>query len=183
MAAVGRRVTGRWIDLSQPFDGDAPYVPHPPPEFEELHAFDGDGVNVQWYGPTPHVGTHVDASRHFVPGGETIDGLSPDRFAGGAVVLDVARDDPGPVTPRRSPRPTARSGGDVVVVRTGWGQRYGGDGYERYPWLTADAADWLLDRDHKLLGIDTRWPDRPRAMRPEAGTSIRSTANRYPRAS
>lgn len=161
-------MSDRWVDLSQPFDADAPHGSHPPPEFEELRAVEEDGVNVQWYGASTHVGTHVDAPRHFVPGGDTIDDLSPDRFAGDGVVLDAARDEPGPIDAEALAAADGEvRAGDVVLVRTGWGQRYGDDGYERYPWLTADAAEWLLERDPELLGVDTRSPDRPRAMRPD----------------
>jgi kynurenine formamidase len=161
-----------WVDLSQPFDADAPHGPHPPPELEELHAVEEDGVNVQWYGAATHVGTHVDAPRHFVPDGDTIDDLSVSRYAGDGVVLDATRENPGPIdadalAEALDATDGAVRAGDVVLVRTGWGRRYGEDGYERYPWLTADAAEWILEKDPKLLGVDTRSPDRPRAMRPD----------------
>lgn len=156
-----------WVDLSQPFDAATPHGPHPEPEFEELRTVESDGVNVQWYGATTHVGTHVDAPRHFVPGGETIDDLALDRFAGDGVVLDATREDPEPLDAGalRAADGEVRDG-DVVLVRTGWTERYGEAGFERYPWLDASAADWLLDRAVRLLGVDTRSPDRPRAMRP-----------------
>jgi arylformamidase len=158
-----------WVDLTQPFDADVPHSPAlPPPEFESLHDVETDGVNAQWLGTPTHVGTHVDAPRHMVPGGDTIDDLPLDRFAGPAVVLDVTRDEPGAIDAAALERAdgTVRAG-DVVLVRTGWGDRYGEDGYERYPWLTGDAGDWLLDRDVRLLAVDTPSPDRPRAMRPD----------------
>jgi kynurenine formamidase len=50
--------------------------------------------------------------------------------------------------------------GDVVLVRTGWSRHWqdpptfnglaGG-----YPGLTADGADWLIDREISLTGSDT----------------------------
>jgi kynurenine formamidase len=126
-------------------------------------------VSVQWLGASTHTGTHVDAPRHFVPDGATIDDLPLDRFAGRGVVLDVERDEPGPVD---ADALAGASGtvdpDDVVLIRTGWSDHYGTAEYARYPWLTADAADWLLDREVKLLGVDTRSPDRPRAMRPDS---------------
>ena len=158
----------QWVDLSQPFDADAPHGPLPPPEFEQLRDVERDGANVQWYGAATHVGTHVDAPRHFVPDGDTISDLSVDRFAGEGVVLDLARDEPAAIDAEALAAADGRvREGDVVLIRTGWGQRYKEDGYERYPWLDASAADWLLEREPKLVGVDTRSPDRPRAMRPE----------------
>lgn len=157
-----------WVDLAQPFDADAEHGSTRAPEFEQLSAASDDGVSVQWLGTSTHTGTHVDAPRHFDADGATIDDLSLDRFAGRGVVLDVERAEPGPIGPDE----LAGAGGtveadDVVLVRTGWGDRYGTPEYARYPWLTADAADWLLERGVNLLGVDTRSPDRLRAMRPD----------------
>ncbi|WP_255195734.1 cyclase family protein [Halorarius litoreus] len=157
-----------WVDCSQPFDASAEHGSTPAPEFEELATAADDGVNVQWYGATTHTGTHVDAPRHFVPEGPTIDDLPLDRFAGPGVVLDVDSEAPEPID---ADALAAAEGsvdpGDIVLVRTGWGDRYGTPKYARYPWLTAAAADWLATREVKLLGIDTRSPDRPRSMRPD----------------
>jgi kynurenine formamidase len=157
-----------WVDCSQLFDADAEHGSTRPPEFEQLATPETDGVSVQWLGTSTHTGTHVDAPRHFVPDGATIDELPLDRFAGAGVVLDVEREGPGEVDADAlaSAAGTVEPG-DLVFVRTGWGERYGTPEYARYPWLTADAADWLLDREVKLLGVDTRSPDRPRAMRPD----------------
>jgi len=162
-------MTGEWIDLTQPFDGDAPHSDAlPAPEFETLQDVATEGVNAQWLGTPTHVGTHVDAPRHVVEGGATIDDLPLDRFAGAGVVLDVARDDPEPVSVAdlETADGAVRSG-DIVLLRTGWGDRYGEDGYERYPWLAEDVGEWLLEREVRLLAVDTPSPDRPRAMRPD----------------
>lgn len=157
-----------WVDLSQPFDAVAEHGSTPPPEFEELSAVSEAGVNVQWIGASTHTGTHVDAPRHFVPGGATIDDLAVERFAGPGVVLDVERTTPGAIDADALADATGTvEPGDVVLVRTGWSDHYGRPAYARYPWLTAGAADWLLDREVKLLGVDTRSPDRPREARPD----------------
>lgn len=161
--------TGTWVELTQPFDGDAPHSPAlPAPTVETIHDVERDGVNAQWLGAPTHVGTHVDAPRHMIPGGATIDDLPLDRFAGDAAVLDVSRDAPDPVSVADLERADATvETADVVLVRTGWGDRYGADGYERYPWLGDGVGEWLLDREVRLLAVDTPSPDRPRAMRPD----------------
>jgi arylformamidase len=157
-----------WVDLSQPFDGDAVHGSTPAPEFGQVTTVESDGVAVGWYGASTHTGTHVDAPRHFVADGATIDELPLDRFAGPGVVLGVERDEPTELdADALASAPGRVEPGDVVLLRTGWGDRYGDPGYGRYPWLTADAAEWLRDRDARLLGVDTRSPDRPRALRPD----------------
>ncbi|WP_336135200.1 cyclase family protein [Natronomonas amylolytica] len=162
-----------WHDLTQPFHEEIPGSPAlPAPEVETLRRVEDDGMNVQRYSAPTHVGTHVDAPRHFVPDGPTIDEYPLDRFAGPGVVLDLERstaeeiplsavqaaaDDAGGVRP-----------GDIVFIRTGWGRRFDEpETYQRYPWLAGEVADWLLDRGVNLLGVDTVSPDRPRTMRPD----------------
>ena len=160
--------TGEWIDLTQPFDETVPHsAALPAPEFEGIHDVAEDGVNAQWLGTPTHVGTHVDAPRHMVEGGATIDELPLSRFTGPGVVLDVAREEPEPITVAELDAADGEiQPGDVLLVRTGWGDRYGEDGYQRYPWLADGVGEWLLDREIRLLAVDTPSPDRPREMRP-----------------
>jgi len=164
-----------WYDLTQPFSPEMPGSSAlPAPEVETMRCVESDGVNVQRYAAPTHVGTHVDAPLHFVPGGETIDELPLERFCGTGTVADLERDEPDEIGLREFERAVERAGGveegDLLFVRTGWGERFrSGDerDYRRYPWLAAEIADWLLERGVKLLATDTISPDRPRAMRPD----------------
>ena len=162
-----------WYDLTQPFHPDVPHSPSlPAPEVRQLRCHDDDGVSVQEYTAATHVGTHVDAPRHFVPGGATVDEIPLERFAGPGVVLDLERESAGEIPLEALEAAAAEAGGvredDLLLLRTGWGARYDDpEAYVRYPWLAADAAEWLLERGVKLLGVDTVSPDRPRAMRPD----------------
>lgn len=155
-----------WQDLSQPF---GPGMDHStalaPPRFEpELTVRDDGAAATRFEAPT-HAGTHVDAPAHVIEDGATLDDLPLDAFAGEAVVLDVPCE-----AARELGADDLRSGGevrdgDVALVHTGWGARQGTEGYYEYPWLSAAAADWLLDCGVRLLGTDTLSPDRPRALR------------------
>lgn len=162
-----------WLDLTQPFHAEMPHSPSlPSPEFETLSRVETDGANVQRYAAPTHVGTHVDAPRHFVVDGPTIDELSPDRFAGEGVVLDLEREEPGEIPLDDVEGAAEAAGGvqagDIVAIRTGWGARFDDQtAYQRYPWLAPAVAEWLLAREVKLLAVDTISPDRPRAMRPD----------------
>lgn len=161
-----------WQDLTQPFHPGMPHSPAlPPAELEPLRRVEDDGVNVQRYAAATHVGTHVDAPRHFLTDGETIDELPLERFAGPGVVLDLGRESAGEISLEAVRAAAGDVGGiedgDVVLIRTGWGARFDDhEAYARYPWLAADVADWLLERGTKLLGVDAPSPDRPRATRP-----------------
>jgi len=162
-----------WYDLTQPFH---PGIPHSrslsAPELKTISTVEEGGSHVQRYGAPTHVGTHVDAPLHFVADGATIDSLPLDRFAGPAVVLDLQRDGPEEIPLEDVERAAEAAGGveagDIVLVRTGWGGRFDDDEtYQRYPWLAPDVAEWLLDRDIRMLAVDSLSPDQPRAIRPD----------------
>ncbi len=160
-----------WIDLTQPFHGDVPHsAALPEPTLEELSNVETDGTNVQWIGTPTHVGTHVDAPRHFVPGGETIDEIPLERFEGRAAVIDVSRDEPTEIslsTVREAADGTVDADREVIALYTGWDDRYEEPSYHRYPWFAAEVGEWLLEQDVQLVCSDTPSPDRPREMRPE----------------
>lgn len=145
-----------------------PFAPgFPPPSFETISDVETDGVNVQHVSLPTHVGTHVDAPLHFEPDGKSIDQFPIDRFAGDAVVLDVSTDTVEEI-------PLARLldaegvvwEGDIVVLYTGWCERYGDDDYDPHPWLAAEVAPWLIDRDVRMLCVDCPSPDESPRSRP-----------------
>ncbi|WP_435194749.1 cyclase family protein [Natronomonas sp. EA1] len=123
-----------WVDLTQPFDADAVHGSGPPPELDRLSTVPDDGVGLSWLGCSTHTGTHVDAPRHFLADGPTIDDLPLDRFTGEGIVLDVACGEPRELTPATL---EAASGTvedrDILLLRTGWGDRYGTASYHEYP--------------------------------------------------
>ena len=158
-----------WIDLSQPFSGDMPHATSlPAPEFETIKRVESERINIQRYSVPTHVGTHVDAPRHFVDGGKTIDELPLDRFAGEAIVLDVSKEEATEVTVDdvESADGTVRED-DIVLLYTGWHEKYGTDEYDPHPWLSVDLAEWFVDRGVKLVGVDNITPDIPGPQRPD----------------
>lgn len=161
-----------WHDLSQPF---GPGMDHStalaPPRFESERTVAEDGASVTRFDAPTHAGTHVDAPAHVVEDGATLDDLPLDAFAGEAVVLDVPCDTPRELGPDDLRAGGAVREGDVVLVHTGWGERQGTEAYYEYPWLSASAAEWLLDCGAKLLGTDTLSPDEPRSLRSGEGES------------
>lgn len=163
-----------WTDFSQEFSGDMPHPPSiPAPEFETLRDVATDDINVQRYAVPTHVGTHVDAPIHFVEDGATIDDLSLNRFAGDALILDVSVDEPEAITVdqvRVADGTIER--GDMVFLHTGWGDKFGTEEYASHPWVSMELAEWLVDREISLVGIDVLTPDIPGARRPDGWTEF-----------
>lgn len=158
------------IDLTQPFGDGMPYAQVlPKPEFETLRDVEADGLNIQRYCVSTHVGTHLDAPRHFVPGGATIDEIPLDRLRGAGAVVDVRKDRPEAVTVADVEGADVEvRNGDILLLYTGWCHRYGEPDYEPHPWLSEALATWLVEREIELVGVDLTTVDIPDSHR-EAG--------------
>jgi len=143
----------------------------PPVRVERCIRHEDRGVNVTCLSAAVHAGTHVDAPCHFIPGGLSIDELDLTRVSGLAVCWDVRRgaDEAITASDLEACRPRAEAG-DVVFVHTGWDVHFAGDhdAYHHHPYLSVEAADWLLQRRVKMICLDIATPDMPEAVRPAA---------------
>jgi arylformamidase len=168
-------MTAEWLDLAQPlFNGMPRAKAHGDASFRvDEHLRPGlagpPSVRVTHLQMATHVGTHVDAARHFIADGKTIDQYPPSFFIGPGVALDLRREGVVPVTADDLARctPTVRRG-DIVFVSFGYAERFRHPDYHDHPYLTGDAADWLLERGVRMLGVDTVTPDLPAAHRSDS---------------
>jgi kynurenine formamidase len=114
-----------------------------------------------------HIGTHVDAPRHFFLDGPAMEAIPLDRLMGPGVVVPVDKPAYGVIEladlERASP---AIEPGDIVAIDTGWSNRWGTPDWDHHPYLSVDAARWLVDQRVKLLAVDTPTPDLPLDRRP-----------------
>jgi kynurenine formamidase len=154
------------VDLTRPFDGDAEHSRSlPDPAVESLATVERDGASVARVCTPTHAGTHVDAPAHVVADGPTVDEYPLSRLVGEGCVLGVDIDESCPVERADLAGTDALRDGDRVLLSLGWAEHAGTERYHRYPWLSTPLAEWLLDRDVRLLGLDTLSPDEPRATR------------------
>ena len=155
-----------FVDLTRPFDADAEHsLSLPAPQVETLADVERDGANVQRVTFPTHAGTHVDAPRHVLAGGATVDEYPLSRLTGDGVVLGVDVDTSRAVGRSDLRGVDAMRDGDCVLLSFGWADHAGTERYHRYPWCSTELADWLLDREVSLLGLDTLSPDEPRSTR------------------
>lgn len=150
----GRRV----LDVTLPLSPGLPvWAGDPAFEVEPVvRIAEGDVCNVSQLTMSSHAGTHVDAPRHFVEAGATVDEILPTRLIGPCVVVrfagEVRRIEPEHLAAANVPVGTTR-----LLVRTANSDR----------WRTADGADltdgvalspaaarWVVGHGIEVIGID-----------------------------
>jgi kynurenine formamidase len=113
-----------------------------------------------------HTSTHVNAPVHLLPETAAVGELSLDRFFGTGVVLSIPKGKWELVEQEdlERARPEILAD-DIVIINTGWHRRYADskDYFGHAPGLSKRAADWLVNKRVKLLGMDTGTIDHPLA--------------------
>ena len=120
-----------------------------------------------------HIGTHADAPRHFIPNGATIDQLPLDVLIGQATIADFTNC--GPLQEIDVADLKQRLGDNLparLILRTGWSEYFGDmKFYNEYPFLSENAARWLVEKGVRLIAMDTPSPDNPAHSRGTAKDS------------
>ncbi len=156
------------LDLTHPLYQGMPHATTiPAPSFTPVRTMKEHGLRCTMLELPTHCGTHLDAPSHFLADGGTLDDIDPDLLIGPAVCveLDVAADteitpaDLAPAAGRLRPH-------DALLLRTGWDARYGREDYLHHPFLSVEAAAWLVEVGVRLVGVDTVTPEMPGPLRP-----------------
>src|ERR1043165_5950266 len=157
------------LDLTQPYrDGMFSSDLFPPVHVTRCVRIEESRLNVTCLEVCVHHGTHIDAPRHFIAGGATAAELNLASVAGEAVGVAVDRGAGEAITVEDLERQeVAIQRGDIVCVHTGWGKYFHGDParYSQHPYLATNTADWLRDREGKLVVIEVPTPDVPDQLR------------------
>ncbi len=115
----------------------------------------GDNANVSEITMSCHTGTHVDAPDHFLNNGITVDNLSLDLLVGRAYVLhlpDVSMITASVLMQAEIPPRTRR-----LLFKTRNSDLWANGSMEfktDFVALSVDAAEYLVDRNVKVVGID-----------------------------
>jgi kynurenine formamidase len=142
------------IDLSHPLHTGMPVFPEDPEVVLEpagaLAPWQVTGLRLG-----THSGTHIDAASHFVPGGTTIDRYPLERFVLPAwVVPAVAGENQAIEWSSLAAALPDLLEGAAVLLHTGWDHHWGTPRALRHPFLSAAAAEGLVERGAGLVGTD-----------------------------
>lgn len=123
-----------------------------------------DGESVREFDAIMHRSTHMDVSIHVTENGKTLTDYEPYRFFGTGVAVSIPKGKWEVITPEDLEKATPRiEPGDIVMINTGT-HRLLGDNDEYYaysPGLYKEAAEWLVARGVKMVGVDVQALDHP----------------------
>lgn len=171
---------GDWIDLSYAFDEQTVYWPTAVGFALETVSYGETEAGFFYaannFSAAEHGGTHLDSPIHFFEGRWTTDQIPLESLIGPAVVLDVSDR----VSPDYQVTVSDLTGwegshgllpdGAILLIRTGWGDRYpdplrylgtatvgpAAVAELHFPALHPDAARWLVaERNISAVGLDT----------------------------
>jgi arylformamidase len=103
-----------------------------------------------------HTGTHVDAPAHFIPGGEGVDALDLDVLVGPALVVHAP--EAGAISAPVLEKMEIPASTERLLLRTRNSDRWasGEKGFfNDFVAITEGGAAWLVERDIRLVGIDS----------------------------
>lgn len=144
-------------DVTLTFTTDIPGFPNTPvPTLERLRSMDeGAHNNLSRLDTHVHFGTHVDAPNHFIADGKGMDVVPLDILLGPCLVVDfptLAEITPADLDAAAIPRGTRRL---ILKTRNSalWNDHSQGFRQD-YVALTPAAAEWVIERGIRLIGID-----------------------------
>ncbi|MCL5009262.1 MAG: cyclase family protein [Patescibacteria group bacterium] len=145
----------KYVDLTQVLRAGMPVFPGDPP-VELKTATTSPQVTEVVFGT--HSGTHLDAPSHFFSGGKKLSDFGVESFMGKGVLLD-ARGEKN--IGKEILQGAQINAGDIVLLCTGWQEKYGsGEYFEDHPLVSDELAKELVRLQIKMLGMDTPSPDK-----------------------
>jgi arylformamidase len=115
----------------------------------------GNASNDSRFACSVHAGTHVDAPAHFIENGATVDQLPLDVLMGSAMVVELLNVDV--ITPEILESVILPVGMKRLLFKTKNSDLWADPTHEfnpDYVALNADAAEWLVQKGIRLVGVD-----------------------------
>jgi len=141
-----------------------------PPEFIPYETHEVEGCIATRYSFNAHFSTHLDSPWHYLKNGKKIEDLTLNDLTGNTLYIDVSRkygphknmDDQGvsleDVEAAVDATGEPLNQGDLIMFNTGWHRIWESESeyyFLNHPWISFEAAKWLVAKKVKAVGIDT----------------------------
>ena len=141
------------IDLSMPLLAGMPVYPGDPPvAVETVKHIGHDGFQLTRISLGCHSGTHVDAPRHFISNGETVDQLPLERLIGPGRLVEIRPDPEGQIDLLSLSADQVKPG-DCLLIATGWHADAATD-LASCPAFSPGSSQYLVSLGIRLIGTD-----------------------------
>ena len=145
------------IDISVPLHPQLPVWPtNRPLHIEQLQSMkDGAVANVTRFSTSSHTGTHIDAPLHFVDDAKTTEEIPLEKMIGPCQIVDLQGKIK--ITAKDLAAAGINPGTEKRLLKTDNSRLWDNMShpfFEDFCALTADAAQWVVDRGIHLVGID-----------------------------
>jgi kynurenine formamidase len=150
-----------FYDLTQAISKDTPIYPgDPQPDLEPTSTIEKDNYNVTRIIMGSHSSTHIDAQRHFMIDGNSIDREPISKFIGESVVIDLSgkrKIGDGITCSDLETYSEVVKDNDILLIYTGTSEYWMKDQNIKYhfTYLEPSAAQWIANHHIKCVGIDT----------------------------
>ncbi len=152
---TGNAGVSGWIDISVPLRDGMVHWPTDTP-FQIKRVFDierGDSHNLSQILMGTHTGTHIDAPRHFLSHGLSVDQMPLDATVGRARVLEIR--DPEIIRPEELIPQRIRRGERILFKTRNSANMWQTEQFtENFVSISREAADFLASRKVRTVGID-----------------------------
>jgi kynurenine formamidase len=126
-------------------------------DYDDSMTITKNGWNARTWHLYSHSNTHMDAPKHFIEGGDTIDNTPLDVCMGPAWLIDL-----GDVHARQlhtiedlGDYVDKIQAGDRVLLKTGWETHFGTDTFrDDLPRISKELAEWFAEKKIVLLGVE-----------------------------
>jgi len=149
------------VDLTQTIEPSMPMFPiDPQPIIYPWTTIEAHGFATNALFMVEHTGTHIDAPSHFIKNKASIDKIDLERFHGRARILNLTDfGERGLIRSRgikNAEHGNKIAKNEIVLIRTDWDRNWRSKKYASLnPGLSADAAQDLVKKRVKMVGIDT----------------------------
>lgn len=169
----------RFVDLTLTLENGTHALDLDPITFvNPYRSISKDGYNLSQVIISSHVGTHIDAPRHFLQDGISLDEIPLDRLIGPAQLLDFSHKKEKETIERveLEAHDAKIREDDIVLLQTDWYKRFPSHayGYDN-PNVSTQAVEYLVEKGIKMLGVEAptlNWNDNPNAHRLLLGAGI-----------